>query len=233
MVTKKFILLVSLIFTTVTTFELLVMQGTVLFPLGITSHGAKVYHGGTMIPVNTEDNHLTFSIKAGKNQKVFYILIANAQDFEYAKKQAVEDQSIEQTIQYRSILQGKTYKLYRVRIMPKEVSIEQTLLSLDNSEIIPEYDWYIESLQFMEHDIIPDDTIVVLYNPNYVQGLQSEGTHKLPTIIIKNDIEDIEKLHEYELINLLASLDTDTIHAPTKRKITVSNSCKRIIDYIG
>ncbi len=233
-----FSLLVSIILTSLTTFtspnKLPVMEGTIRLPVGVSTHGANVYHGGTKIRVITEDNQIAFSIKPNRGQKVFYILIAQADALSYSFKHK-DKYSTTQTIQYRSVLNGKAYKLFRMRIIPKETSIKETLIALDAQikNTKEEYDWYIEELRLREYDIIPDNTIVIHYNPIYVQGLKNEGPHKLPVIIIKNNIEDIDALYEQEIINLLASLDTDTIHAPTKRKININNACKQVIDFIG
>ena len=59
---------------------------------------------------------------------------------------------------------------------------------------------------------------------------------ELPAIIIKHNVIDLmgseEKLHEASVKLQIASLDTDTIHTPTKREIKQDYQCTLIINNI-
>ena len=80
---------------------------------------------------------------------------------------------------------------------------------------------------------IPDETIIIRYNPDYVQALEGGNNIEFPKIIIKPDILKLvgseAKLHELSNSWFLAALNTDTIHETAPVRIRVTPQSKTVL----
>lgn len=231
-------LLVSLFFIALTTnlqAKSLEIEGTIRFPLSITSHGASILHGGTLVRVHVEDNQLTFSIKSGRPQQTFYLLVVNPQHIEYCFKSLPDQQSQQYTVSHRTVVANKPYKFFKMSLVPEQLGATNSLMMKKPEHIV--HNWVIQQVALEEGQPIPDDTIILLYNPEYVKNIKSEGSYKLPTILIDKDIVEkvgsIDALHEQEVKYLLASLDAAVLHAPMVSKAVSRNNCTRVINGMG
>ena len=90
------------------------------------------------------------------------------------------------------------------------------------------YSWYItESSDELDQGKIPDDTIIVCYDPEYVDKLEGGTNIDLPRIIIKDNILELvgseDKLHELSTTLLLSSLDSDSMHSKIEHEVKQNN----------
>jgi hypothetical protein len=170
------------------------MVGIIQFP--VPSQGVKIYQGGTILDTELEDEHLFFRIKLYGKQNKFSFLIVQPNAIEYRFKSYLDPRVLQQTVQCRTVKQESPYAYY---------------------ECIRQKDsWVIKKTVLPEDNIIPDDAIVIMHNPEYVRSLKDEGIHRLPTIIMHTDAvkerEGQQRFAQEELYYLLATIDTDTIH---------------------
>ena len=116
-----------------------------------------------------------------------------------------------QTIDFITIPHGQTYKLYH-------------LLLLEDQAQPNTYTWQVTPQLLSESSRrLPDETIIVLYVPEYVQAVSGGNTLELPTIVIKSDVIDLagseDALLDQSIALQMAGLNSDTIHSPLKHAI--------------
>lgn len=227
MLQKQYIFLVSLIFSIITIkIKASEIEGTVQFPIAIESLGAPIIRGGTSLRVNVEGNLLTFSTKWSSKQTTIDLVIVEPKNIKHHLKSIVDSGSLQNTINYRTIITDRPYKYFQMSIMPKKSIAKQN----DSSQ------WHIEETK-LTNNIIPDDAIIFLYNPNYIKTVRPDGIHKLPTIIIEPNVislaGSLDFLHEQEVVNLFAGLDLNPIHPQPKQMVQFKKNCNCVINYIG
>lgn len=84
--------------------------------------------------------------------------------------------------------------------------------------------WDIHEIKQLPNDgQIPDDALIIVYNPDYIEKLEGGNASELPTIYIKPNILQLlgseEKLHEYSDSLLLAALNLDSLHASLQQQV--------------
>lgn len=184
-------------------------MGSIKFPEAIiTIPNLRIYYKGQIITCesNNETKNLAFSIAEESKIVSFYLLIT--EKITYASEK--------NTIKYLKAIQP--YKIYK--------------LTLDNENDTET--WAIESIAPNLYDNkIPDNTIIVCCNPEYIDTIKGGTTIMLPDIIIRNDILQLvgseKQLHEHLNELLLASLDYDTIHARIQQEIKPNYQQKTIV----
>ena len=196
------------------------LMGTVRFPHAVTP--IRIYYGGKIIPSNTPNSviqKVTFEIPRGNRQNRFYVLIT--EEIGYQLKKILEPDSNQNTVDYLKVVSDQPYKFYVLDLI-------QDTSQFDNGNGIEistnlTYHWEIHEKQLPESGQIPDATIVICYFPELVAGLKGGSNLELPTIILRSDILEQagsqEKFTEKSIRLQLASINSDTIHAPTKREI--------------
>jgi len=227
------LVLLSLIFTCLSTitpflYTRSLLMGMIQFPRMLKKVPTiRVYYGGKIVNSYTHEGipKVTFEVSKNNHQTIFYLLVT-----EYIQYQVktFSDLSLESnTIDYLQLPPKQQYKFYQLELVPN------TLESIDNMEFLKQhstsaeqnnsYHWKVFEEQLPGNGKIPDETIVVCYFPNAIAMLNGGSKLELPAIVIKHNVIDLmgseEKLHEASVKLQIASLDTDTIHTPTKREI--------------
>ncbi len=187
--------------------------GTFQFPQTIMSVPVpRIYHMGKTIPCEVHEGtkKVTFDLPKQKDTHRFSLVITESIRYELKKNDFLD----QQTVDYIYIPAGKPYKYYELKL---------THVKKENEDS-KKLGWKIKEKQlaFNTHRI-PDEAIVVLYSPEYIEGLSGGTGLELPIIAIKSDVVDLagsaENLYESSIKLQLASLNSDTIHLPLKHVI--------------
>lgn len=175
------------------------------FPAQVTQvPPVRVYYAGNKIAseLDKETKQLTFAISEYKMRTSFYILIGEI-DF-------VSEQN---TIKYLRVPHEQPYKLYRVTFKQNsEVDTEKEGASED---IYAQGSWKIASINLADDRRIPDDTIIVYYNPGFVKTIEGGNALELPKIVLDDQLLqkiNNEQLYDASVRLVLSSLNCDTIH---------------------
>jgi len=239
-------MLLSLIFTCLSTitpflYTRSLLMGMIQFPRMLKKVPAiRVYYGGKIVNSYTHEGipKVTFEVSKNNHQTVFYLLVT--EHIQYRVKTFSDLSWQSNTIDYLQLPPNQQYKFYRLELVPDAIE------SMDNMEPLKQpstsaeqnnsYYWKVYEEQLPENGKIPDETIVVCYFPNVIAIFSGGSKLELPAIVIKHNVIDLmgseEKLHEASVKLQIASLDTDTIHTPTKREIKQDYQCTLIINNI-
>lgn len=193
----------------------MLFMGTIQFPHTLQLiPDVRVYCAGNKIKCeNQQDSkRISFGIADDRQRTMFHILITNK----------INVEATENTIKY--LKSSKSYKLFRMQLVQKESFG-------DDAQAL--YDWDIQELRLGKNKRLPDDTIIIFYNPAYVDALKGGNAIELPTIHIKPNLLDIvgseKKLHEISDELLLSSLDYEPIHARIKQELQANYQQKTIL----
>jgi len=187
--------------------------GTFQFPQTIMSVPVpRIYHMGKTIPCEVHEGtkKVTFDLPKQKDLHRFSLVVTESIRYELKKNDFLD----QQTIDYIYVPAGKPYKYYELKLTHEKK---------ENDEPKKLY-WKIKERQLASNtNKIPDEAIVVLYSPEYIDGLSGGSLLELPVITIKSDVVDLagsaENLYESSIKLQLASLNSDTIHLPLKHVI--------------
>jgi len=187
----------------------------------------RVYYGGKIVNSYTHEDipKVTFEVSKNNQQTTFYLLVTEQIKYQVKTFSDISCQS--NTIDYLQLPSNQQYKFYRLELIPDAIESIDNMELLKQQNALPEknnnYHWKIYEEQLPENGKIPDETIVVCYFPDAIAMLNGGSKLELPAIVIKRNVIDLmgseEKLHEASVKLQIASLDTDTIHTPTKREI--------------
>jgi hypothetical protein len=169
-----------------------------------------IYHGGERFigEVDTTGRRACFNLPIEKSCTHFNLLVIEELQFESEKN----------TIQYLKIDTKQPYKYYTMELV--RASRKRYVPSdRKNQESEPDR-WIIRSGKVSPDGRIPDETIIVLLNANYVERVEGSNGFELPTIFIKENIVEIagseQRLHDKSVEMILSSLDYNPIHVNTK-----------------
>jgi hypothetical protein len=188
------------------------MVGIIQFPKAVQKiPSIRVYCGGKRIlcEPDNETKRLVFSLSEKKYQTYFYLLIAKE----------IDVQAEENTIQYLKIKPGEPYKLYALELVVNPHKngvwvIKEVLLPSDTGRI-------------------PDETIIVYYDPAYFSGLSGGNEVEFPKLLVKNDIIDMVgselELHDISNKMLVSSLRYDPLHEHIKYIVKQDFNLKKVI----
>lgn len=187
--------------------------GTFQFPQNIASVPVpRIYHMGKTIPCEVHEGtkKVTFDLPKHKNTHQFSLVVTESIRYELKKNDYLE----QQTIDYIYVPAGKPYKYYELKLTDSKNENE------DSKKLC----WKIKEKQLgHKTNRIPDEAIIVLYSPEYIDGLSGGNSLELPVISIKPDVVELagsaESLYESSIKLQLASLNSDTIHLPLKHVI--------------
>lgn len=187
------------------------VEFNIIFP-GMHSQGIKIYHGGSVVQNQQYDNKISFFIRNVPQEKKIFLLVINPAHLEYNLKKGPTG-LFQNTIQNRAVIAEKDYKLY---VMTQAQDA-----------------WHIEECELGESRIIPDNALIIFYNPDYISHLD-ENTKNSINMYVKNNVVDIahgiEELWREEIKYLLETLHTDPLYYQPKEKIVTYKLCKQIID---
>ncbi|BDC35102.1 hypothetical protein Noda2021_10600 [Candidatus Dependentiae bacterium Noda2021] len=218
---KKLLLVLSTLFSTQTFFgfiEKTVFSGTIQFPLAVKKvPDVRVYCAGRKIcgELDHETKKISFAISDYRQRTFFYLAIASAKNIGY--ELAVPNSN---TIKYLKVDPTQPYKFYAIELVliPEDANTETASKSPTMV-----YKWLIKEIELPTTGQMPDDTIIVCYDPNYVERLDGGSSFEFPKIVIKPDILSIvgseSTLHQESAKILLSTLDLDTIHASVRQEI--------------
>lgn len=214
---KKLIALIFMVFTYSTTqtrtmdpdlqfVDQIVLTGSIQFPRAIECvPDIRIYYAGNKLKGERDDaiKKSIFTIPINKNTTIFYLLVcehisAHTQD------------NFKNLVRYLKIEHHTPYKLYRMELVSQAAK---------NSNPIPTNtrDWRISRVALGKDGRIPDDAIIICYNPKFIESIEPLSAVELPIIKIRSDLlEHIgsqDALDQYSLELIMASLDMDLIHA--------------------
>ena len=182
------------------------LMGTIQFPSTLASiPNVRIYHSGKIVKgkVDNTNRTITFSIPKYNNSQIRYSLVVT-ESIEFAMPKATKlSENPSNIIQYIKIPDGQDYKLYTLLLVPR--------FSDTGSPGKPSYQWRILNDRARFNNKIPDDTIIVIFDPAWVDSLQSDNATELPTITVTQDLSS-EMLYEKSAQLLLAAIDSDTMH---------------------
>ena len=187
--------------------------GAFQFPQTIASVPVpRIYHMGKTIPCEVHEGtkKVTFDLPKQKNVHKFSLLVTESIRYELKKNDFLD----QQTVDYICVPAGKPYKYYELKLTNEKKENEES----------KKLCWKIKEKQLtLNTHRIPDEAIIVLYSPEYIEGLSGGTLLELPVITIKPDVVELagsaENLYESSIKLQLASLNSDAIHAPLKHVI--------------
>lgn len=201
-----------------------IFYGTVQFPntLEITPN-LRVYYAGNKIICEANDatKQQSFAISEMRNRTFFYMLITP--DVEFC--------SPDNTIPYLRLKKDRPYKFYTLELTMVPSKSKKRKLNDPGFE----YVWIIKEIDLasITGGKIPDDTVIVCYHPDYIQGLEGGSMVELPKIIIKPDVVKLAgseaKLYEQSDRWFLAALNTDTIHDTAQSELRFNPQAKTVL----
>jgi hypothetical protein len=183
----------------------------IAFPRPYHSQGIKVYQAGEIIHTDVSDHTISFFIKDMNRTKEFHILVVKPCDLSY-----VFNENAKNTIQYRVVNPERSYKFYKI-------SFSST-----------SQNWNIEDKNLKENGKIPDQTVIIFYNPDYIESFCCSKENPVPTLLISDTIFTLsggnDALCYEEIRYLLDTLHLDPLQQKISYKITLANNlCKQII----
>ena len=201
--------------------------GNIVFPSTLEMiPNIRVYYAGRKIVCETDDygKKVTFSIPENKQRTFFFMLITPETEF----------CSHENTVPFLMLKKNAPYKFYVMELVQIEAPKKKNRPWANPFEKNMEYTWVIKQLDLQLPDgRIPDETIIVRFNPDYVQALEGGNNIEFPKIIIRPDIIKLvgseTKLHELSNRWFLAALNTDTIHDTAPAEVRMHPHSKTIL----
>lgn len=193
----------------------------------------RVYFCGKIVPTYAHDTtKIIFDIPKNSNQNRFFILVT--QEFTIKRKDIFQDENCQNTIDYLYVKKDDFYKFFVLDLVVDECTThDESIEALIKAEEQKTYHWDIHEETLPENGIIPDATVIVCYFPDMLHEIKGGSAHELPTLYFNNEnfVQTNNDEMEDALIRLrIAAINTDTIHAPIKRKIETKNNRLLIMD---
>lgn len=174
----------------------------------------RAYYCGirvTKSEYNNTANKITFTIPAWQ-QTSFNLVIT-----EWYVPQT--EMSEENTVKFLKIPEGVAYRSYTLTL----VKAAHVTDPHANEHATQNLTWHIQENKGLPGRHIPDDALIIVYNPDYIEKIEGGNASELPTIFIKPTILELlgseEKLHEYSDSLLLAALNLDSLHASLQQQV--------------
>ena len=178
-----------------------VCLGNVLFPRSVDPD-LNVYYKGKKLPIDVfskekEVRNIPYSLEEKKSTQKIYMIICSECKFA----------SQDNTIQYLYVPANVDYKFYTL----------SAARQYNENQEVQGYLWTVIEEQLLDDNIIPDNTVIFLFDVSFVEGLnvkswsQSSSARVLPEIIIKKSANQ-QDLSRAIIKARLAALDMDTIH---------------------
>ncbi len=221
LLTVSLVLLISSCLTTVSLYSSSLMVGTIQFPHSLSNVPMiRVYTCGKKIPyqlceTDNDSKQFTFCIPQITYEDSFFLLITNKVYFEPVHNKELGN--LHSTIKYLKVLPTQAYKLYKLVLKSEKTTGGKMI-----------YHWDILEIKIdPKNGRIPDDAIIICYEPTFVDCLTGGSAFELPTIQLKSDILNFigseTKLHDLSNQMLMASIDSDPIHAVIHQEIKRSS----------
>jgi hypothetical protein len=193
----------------------------------------NVNYSGTRIITNMHETggvtKITFEIPRASDQNHFYCLATSA-NIGGILKNSPEGVVQQNTLECLAIDPTKPYKFYDITLIkdPCPDGAADPLCPIN-----PSYHFDIKEETLPETGQLPDRTIIIACEPTWIVSIKG-GTQPELTILLDNSMtekfESDEKFEEAVIKLQLAALDSNALHASTRRKIKTDGRCTRIID---
>jgi hypothetical protein len=202
---------------------------SVQFPAAIKElPSIRAYFGGRKISGEPDGDQLLFTIETDRSMRKLYLIVV--EDISFA---------FDETVQYLKLKSDTRYKLWSLELMHKKNSNHPPHkvaggIKLNGDDSSP-YFWIMhEELLDTRTGRVPDNAIVILYDPSFFEGdLIGGSSVYLPKLMISSNIlkrvGSEEKLHEISTRFLLSALNPDTLHASPKYAIEQHPTTNRIM----
>ena len=179
--------------------------GTIQFPHDLNNNDLCLYYNGKKLETEWDKNNLSvqFSFLESKTSQLLYLLICDEVKYQTHPQN--------NTIQYLKIT-NDNYKCYEL----------QATRIYDDNEVLISYSWNCSKCE-LEQGIIADNTIILLFDPTLVEGIQihtwskNQAMRLLPTIKIINSATAKELARALAIARLTA-VDIDNLHAKESNK---------------
>jgi len=195
--------------------------GNILFPQTIkTVPQVLLYQRGIKLQTETDDSSkkIQFTVTEERKCKKIHFLVT----------QYVQPNIEKNIVTGLKIGRKQDYKLYKLRLIEKRNTQKS-----DSEKNNTSYHWQIEEKKLAPERRIPDDTLIVIFNPNYIEKIDEGSSFELPKIWIRPDILELagseEKLHDEVNELLMASLDLNILHSKPTSEIKPNHKKKLVI----
>ncbi len=186
-----------------------IIMGSIQFPRTLENvPPIRIYYAGNKIK-GEADHHLsraTFTIPTDRNCTRFYLVIS----------ENVQPHTEENLVKFLKIKPNTSYKFYRLDLVNVPSKDPKRPYASDR-------EWQIMPMRVNEHGRLPDYGIIICYNPDFVEGLETGSSLELPTIKIRPDILTLagseDALQQLSIEVLLSSIENDLIHASVKSDV--------------
>lgn len=231
---KKIFLLAFLLFYvehTICFIEKTVFSGTIQFPVSLKKvPDLRVYCAGRKISgeLDHETKKVSFAISDYRQRTFFYLVIVNPNNIGYELTAPKTN-----TVNYLKINPAEPYKFYAIELVLIPDQKHEATEQKTNTTMV--YQWLIKEIELPGTGRLPDDTIIVCYEPHYIERLDGGSSFEFPKIIIKSDIVSTigseEKLHQESAKMLISALDLDAIHANIRQEVKQFAHPKTIVAF--
>jgi hypothetical protein len=167
----------------------------------------RIYYAGNKITTDLDHagKKINFELSVDKRNTTFYLVIS---------KDVTEQRH--EVVEHLKIAPHAPYLFYEMELVTE-------LKRDDKGNTIKETHWEIQQEQLPKNGILPDHTIIVSCNPEWIDRVEGITPLRLPSIVVKNSLLQLvgseDALHEHAVEQLLASLDNDRIHASIKSDV--------------
>lgn len=174
----------------------------------------RMYYRGGIVKalIDNESKKIVYRLSEKKQLNFFYVCIVKAQDLECIKPSTDPRCN---TVQNFKVKPDRPYKLYSL-------------------EMVGDSSWRVKQEHLDQSmGLIPDDAILVCYNPAYIAGVAGGNEIDLPKIFIKENIVSLtgseDSLNETSTELLLSCLDFDTLHTTVQQVIRQDLGHKTVV----
>lgn len=169
----------------------------------------RMYYRGGIVKgdVDNEGKKIVYRLSEKKHLNFFYLCIVKAQDLDCIKP---GNDPYSNTVQHFKIKPHKPYKLYSL-------------------EMVGDSAWRVKQEQLpFTTGLIPDDAMILCYNPHYIAKVAGGSEIELPKVYIKEGISEAT-LADTSTELLLSCLDFDTLHNTVQQVIKQDISQKTVV----
>jgi len=189
------------------------MLGVIQFPHSIrTVPAIRIYSCGKKVTFQCdhEAKQLVFQVPQITNHTSCQILIT--EQVHFVPHTSASNTNCSNTIEYLKVPYQQPYLFY-----------ELTLTETKNKQGQVTSSWTIDSRQLDKTTRkIPDEAIIICYDPAYVDTLVGGSTFEIPMIKLKTDLitpsRPEELIQEHSAKMFLSAIHSDTIHAAITTK---------------
>ncbi len=195
----------------------------------------NVNYSGMRITTNMHETggitKITFEIPRATEQNQFHCLLTPV-NIGGIVKIATEGIQHQNTLECLAINPAAPYKLYTINL------IKNPYTHNDADQLYQTNPTYLVDIKeeiLPETGQLPDRTIIISCDPTWICAITG-GTQPEFTIVLDNttteNYQSEEKFEEAIITLQLAALDSNALHASTRRKIKTDGRCTRIIESI-